>query len=87
MYEIKNYTKARARQLGLVVKPSHNPKKKLDVFKDGRLIASIGDIDYSDYPTYIETHGLAYAKDRQYLYRLRHRNEGLRGQLASFLLW
>ena len=86
-YKIKPYTLKKAQQVGVEVKPSLNPKKKIDVYKDDRLITSIGDINYPDFPTYIETHGLPYAKERQRLYRLRHGEEGLRGSLASFLLW
>ena len=33
-YVIQPYTKQRAKDLGVQVKPSADPKKKIDVFKD-----------------------------------------------------
>jgi len=52
-YNITNYTKQQAEKLGVIVSPSSNPKKKLDVFdKKGKLITKIGDSNYKDYPTY-----------------------------------
>jgi hypothetical protein len=89
MYRILPYTYNKARRLGVVVKPSLNKLKKIDVFKRGKLIASIGAIGYSDYPTYIETHGLVYANQRRKLYRQRHVKD-LRtgaGYWANQLLW
>ena len=41
--------KARAVRLGAQVEPSKLKHKKLGVFKDGKKIASIGDIRYSDF--------------------------------------
>ena len=91
MYSIKNYTKEQAKKLGVIVKPSTNPKKKLDVFKDGVKVASCGDIDYDDYPTYLEKYGKKYADERRRLYKLRHNNdrnkEGSSGFYADKLLW
>ena len=46
-----NLTKAKARafRLGVKVEASKSKNKKLDVFKDGKKVASIGDKRYSDY--------------------------------------
>ena len=44
MYSITNYTKEQAKKLGVSVKPSTNPKKKIDVFKNDIKITSCGDI-------------------------------------------
>ena len=41
-YIIKSYTKTQARKLGVVVKPSKVKGKKIDVFKNGQKIASVG---------------------------------------------
>jgi hypothetical protein len=42
--------------LGVEVKPSSNPKKKIDVFKDNKKIASVlGANGYGDFPTYFKT--------------------------------
>lgn len=91
MYEITDYTKRKAKQLGLTVKPSINPKKKIDVFKDREKIASIGATGFSDYPTYILEKGKTYADTRRKLYKKRHEKDrkvkGSPGQLADLLLW
>lgn len=87
MYHILPYTKQKAKEIGVTVKPAENPKKKIDVFKNDKKIASIGDIKYNDYPTYLKTNGKAFADKRRELYHTRHKNEGLPGKLAKKLLW
>jgi hypothetical protein len=72
MYEITNYSKAKARQLGVKIKPSKNKNKKIDVFKNDTFVASIGALGMSDYGTYIKTKGKEYADERRRLYKLRH---------------
>lgn len=92
-YHITDYSKERAERLGVIIKPSKNPKKKIDVFGKpfGNFICSIGFFGMSDYPTYIKTHGIAYAKERRRLYRARHkedRNEyNTPGWFADKILW
>ena len=71
-YSITNYTKQQAKKLGVVVKPSSVKGKKIDVFKNGEKIASVGAIGYADYPTYMKTKGKAYADERRRLYKIRH---------------
>jgi hypothetical protein len=74
--------------MNLKLKPSTHKNKKIDVYKDGDYITSIGDIRYSDYPTYIMTKGKAYADKRRTLYYERHKNDkGIAGQLAQKILW
>jgi len=75
MYKITEYTKARAKELNVTVKPSSNKFKKIDVYKNGIKIASVGAIGYMDYPTYIKTKGLEYANERRRLYLKRHSKE------------
>ena len=91
MYEITNYTKEQAKKLGVQVKPSTNKKKKIDVFKAGEKVASVGAIGYLDYPSYVKTEGKAYADIRRSLYKNRHskdRNKvGTNGYYADKLLW
>jgi hypothetical protein len=87
MYVILPYTKEKAKQLGLTVLPSTKVGKKLDVFKNGKLIASIGDINYKDYPMYLKEDGPAVANERRRLYRLRHTKNTLNEQLSLNLLW
>ena len=90
-YSIKSYTFNKAKQYGLTVKSSVKKGKKIDVYKDGDYIASIGSIDFSDYPTYLITHNKEYAENRTRLYRCRHSNDNLvkmtPGWLAYNLLW
>jgi hypothetical protein len=84
VYTITNYSKQQAKKLGVELKLSSNPKKKIDVFKNGKKIASIGAIGYSDYATSKD-------KERRQLYRLRHKGEdkviGSNGYYAWKLLW
>jgi len=64
-----------------------NAKKKIDVFKNGRKVGSIGAIGYGDYPTFIKTKGKAYADERRRLYHIRHTQPSIGEQLALHLLW
>jgi len=59
MYHITAYTKAKAKEINVEVKPSTRKGKKIDVFRDGKKIDSVGAIGYKDYPTYIATEGKA----------------------------
>lgn len=87
MYPIKPYHLEQARKLGLTIKPSTKGHYKLDVFKDGAYVTSIGDSRYKDYIIYREERGEDYAQERRRLYKLRHKKEGVRGMLASAILW
>ena len=91
MYKITDYTKRKAHEVGVKVVPSVNSKKKIDIWKDGKRIASVGSISYADYPTYIETKGKAYADIRKNLYAKRHAKDisvkGSNGYYAYELLW
>jgi hypothetical protein len=49
-YTIKPYSFAQAKKLGVTIKPSKNPIKKLDVFNAaGKKLASVGAVGYKDY--------------------------------------
>jgi hypothetical protein len=48
-YKIKNYSFEQAKKLNVEIKPSKVKNKKIDVFKDGTKIASIGDSRFFDY--------------------------------------
>ena len=90
-YHITSYTYKQAKKLGLKVVPSTNKTKKIDVYKNGRKIASVGAYGMNDYPTYIQKKGIKYAKTRRRLYRIRHDKDrhikGTNGWLADKLLW
>ncbi len=90
-YTIRAYTRQRAKQLGVTVKLSDNPKFKLDVFKNGKRISRCGACGYNDFPTFIAKKGMKYAKTRRRLYKMRHEKDrhikGSRGYYADKLLW
>lgn len=75
VYTITEHSKQQAKKFGVEIKISSNPKKKLDVFKDGKKVASIGQIGYKDYGTYLKEKGKAFADERRRLYRIRHSGE------------
>jgi hypothetical protein len=91
MYFITDYTKKQAKKLGVTVKQSSNKDKKIDVIKNKVVIASVGATGYSDYPTYMRTHGLEYANKRRKLYKMRHNDDrkinNSNGFYADRLLW
>ena len=90
-YNITNYTRKKAKQLGVTIKPSTNKMKKIDVYKKGKKIASVGANGMNDYPTYIKKMGPKYAKTRRRLYKMRHEKDRhvkwSNGWLADKLLW
>lgn len=90
-YTITAYTKRQAKKLGVVVKPSKVKGKKIDVFKNGKKVASVGALGYGDYPTFIRTKGKAYADERRKAYKKRHQKNRIKrntnGYYADKLLW
>ena len=54
MYRIKTGQREAAKRLGVVIRPSTSKNKKLDVFKNGFKVASIGDLRYKDYWEYVQ---------------------------------
>jgi len=90
-YTITQYTREQAKRIGVTVKHSKNSDKKIDVFKDGKKIASVGAVGYNDYPTYMKKNGKEYADGRRKLYKMRHEKDRherwTNGWLADQLLW
>jgi hypothetical protein len=95
-YRITDYTKKRAKALGVEVKPSRTKGKKIDVFKNGTKVASVGALGYADYPTYMRLErqgkvesGTAVIRRRSY--KARHQKDrvvrGSAGYYADQLLW
>lgn len=79
-YQILPYTFNKANKYGVSVKPSIKKTKKIDVFKNGTKIASIGGIrtngtPYNDYPTYINLIGKVKADKKRSAYLKRHAHE------------
>ena len=91
MYNITAYTYKKANKLGVTVKKSTNRMKKIDVFKNGEKIASVGANGMNEYPTYINKRGIKYANTRRRLYKIRHETDRHKkwsnGWLADKLLW
>jgi len=89
MYSITNYTRKQAKRLGVTVKPSTNPTKKIDVFKGDKKVASVGALGMMDYPTYIQKKGRTFANHRRRLYKIRHKKDRHQGPgyYADQLLW
>ena len=96
MYRIKAGQREAARRLGVVIRPSTVKNKKLDVYKNGIQIASIGDIRYGDYWTYVQDEKYnrapkGTAAQRRRLYKIRNASEcaakGTVGYYACKILW
>lgn len=80
-----------ARALGVRIAPAKNKAKKLDVYRNGRKVASIGARGYMDFDMWLAEKGAGYASERRRLYKIRHeRNrhkEGSPGYYADKILW
>lgn len=90
-YIITNYTRKQAKKHGVSVVISKTRGKKLDVFKNGKKIASIGSSSYGDFPTFTRKYGKSFANKRKKLYKIRHNKDrkkiGSAGYYADRLLW
>jgi len=96
VYRIKTEQRNAARALGVVIRPSTSAGKKIDVYKNGFKIASIGAQGYEDYWGYVqlEKKGIVppgTAKERRRLYKIRHAVEctspGTPGFYSCKILW
>ncbi len=79
----------KAKKINVIVKPSQRKNKKLDVFKNGKKVASIGHIKYKDFILYSLT-DRKLAKKRRELYEKRHRKNIKKrgaGWYAYKILW
>jgi hypothetical protein len=90
-YHITQYSYNQAEALGVIIKPSNRKNKKIDVYKNDVKVASIGNKNYNDYPTYLKEKGKAYADQRRKLYKIRHEKDrkkaGSNGYYADKILW
>lgn len=93
MYNIRPYTYKRAKELGVVVKPSQKLNKKIDVFdkRDDQYITSVGDNRYGDYAMYLETKGKEYADKRRAAFHKRFKTSEIKPYTNIYysakLLW
>ena len=90
-YTITEYTLQKAKQMKVTVQLSQQKNKKIDVSKNGVKIATIGDLRYKDFPTYVIENGIEFANNRKRLYYMRHKkdieNLNSNGFYAAKLLW
>jgi hypothetical protein len=90
MYDITDYSYQQAKKLGVEIKPSTRKGKKLDVFKQGKKVASVGALGYNDYPHLLQS-DKDIAKQKRKAYKARHQNDrtkvGTAGFYADKLLW
>jgi len=89
-YQISSYTKSKAKQIGVTVRPSTRKGKKIDVFKNGKKVASVGALGYNDFTTFSRK-SKSKANERRRLYHIRHKKDekrvGSPGYYAAKLLW
>lgn len=85
MYQITDYTRKKAKEINVEVRPSTT--KKIDVISNGEVVASIGQRGAKDYPHYIQEKGQVYADERRRLYYIRHPHQTLNEMLSKWLLW
>jgi len=82
-YDLKRAEK-NARKIGVTVKPSTRKEKKLDVFKDGKKVASIGATGYDDFTKHKDP-------KRKRLYKMRHEKHRHKKETPSYyadkILW
>ena len=90
-YRIKQLQYKNAKKLGVEIKPSTLKGKKIDVFKKGKKIASIGAIGYGDFATFKQTKGDEFANKRRIAYKKRHQKyrniKGTNSYYADKILW
>ena len=89
-YKIKNRQLMNAKKLGVQIKASNLKTKKLDVFKKGKKIASIGAKGYTDYSTVLLKDKVQADKKKK-AYKSRHQKNrlvaGTPGYYADKILW
>lgn len=94
-FQISDYHRRKAARLNVSINYSKKPGKKLDVFKDGKKVASIGAKGYWDFISYLKAEqegrfDKGYAEKRRKLYKMRHKDEnkpGTPGYYALNILW
>lgn len=90
MYKISSYSFKKAKKLKVKIQPSSVKGKKIDVFKKGKKVASIGAVGYGDYPTFLKQ-SKKLATQKRHLYKQRHQKDRLKkgtpGYYADQLLW
>lgn len=63
-----------AKDLGIEIIESENPRKKYDIYKNGEYECSIGAINFLDYNQLVTKYGIEIANKKRELYLKRHKN-------------
>ena len=91
MYKISNRSFRQAKKLNVEIYPSTRKGKKIDVYKKGKKVASIGALGYNDYNSFLKKYGKAYAEEKRKAYYKRHANKikvkYSPGYYAAKILW
>ena len=86
MYDISKNTYKIAKLNNLDIYPSTKKNKKIDIYRDGKFLGSIGDSRYKDYYAYLKE-DKALANERRRLYHARHTGDTFKERAAKLLLW
>ena len=87
MYEISPATYKAAKYYNLDIYPSEKRFKKIDVYRKGEYLASVGDSRYKDYHIYLKQDGKQVANERRRLFHLRTPKDTFKIRLLKLLLW
>lgn len=95
-YKIKERQRQAAKRLNVAIRPSSDKNKKLDVYKNGFLVARIGAAGYGDYASYLQEEkkgavAPGTADKRRELYLIRQADNAIKtgtpGYYAAKILW
>ncbi len=88
---LSDHSKKQAKRIGVTIRPSKKKGKKIDVYDDGKLVASVGASGYMDYASYLAKEGKEEADKRRNMYKKRHEKnrhkKGTPSYYADQLLW
>lgn len=87
MYKLLPYHLQQAKRLGVKIAPSTKGNYKLDVYKEGEYITSIGDKHYMDFALYYQIDPVLAEKRRELYWRRHAKDTGIRGFMAREILW
>ena len=85
MYEISPATYKAAKYYNLDIYLSEKRFKKIDVYRKGEYLASVGDSRYKDYHIYLKQDGKQVANERRRLFHLRTPKDTFKEWVAKLL--
>ncbi len=60
---------------------------KIDAYRGGLYVGSVGDIRYKDYQIFLKQDGKQVANERRRLFHLRNPKDSFKNRLVKLLLW